>query len=1099
MISLAAIECGACQAQQFFRCPNCRFDNIAGAKFCNECGVRLDPEKIETEKGSRNSASGERRQLTVMFCDLVGSTAIAESMDVEDLRAIMDAFQDTGIEAIRQYGGTVAKRLGDGLVVFFGFPQAHEDDAQRAIYAALGVVSEIARLSDRIESECGVKIAVRIGIHTGVVVAGASGFHAEGQIEVFGETPTIAARLQEIAEPGAILVSSSTHRLVSENFDFIPLGPHAIKGLRKQVGVYQVLSPRARAHTLISRQLRPEIVGRTRELEFLRAKWSAVEAGDNQGVFIKGEPGIGKSRLVDAFKSFVTNRPGARVREIFCSPYHQGTPFYAVVARLQHDLIGLRSDDDPEIAWAKLTRFASEYGIDSPESLSLLASLVSISDGHESASAHLSAEGRRLRTLELLARIYTGGPMEGHSLIVVENAQWADPSTIEFIGVLMSREDGDGVMTLVTARPAFLPPWQDPLHPSTVELTRLDNSDVEKIVLQITGGRKLPPEILSQVLTKTDGVPLFVEELTKMVLESDFLLENGKVYELAGPIPELAIPATLQDSLMARLDRLSTVKEIAQLASVIGRGFSFRLLQTVSDLDGAILRRELQRLVEAELIEEFRIEKGELAFRFRHALIQDAAYESLLKARRQHYHHKIAQAIVSQFPETADTQPEILAAHYVAAGLIEPAIAYWIQAGQRALVRSANHEAIANYQKALRLLLKTKESTERLARELTIQASMGLALIATRGFGASDVGLCFSRAENLCETLGDSPQFFPVLWGLWVFYLVRGELQIAQDRAEHLLFLGDTTGDLGMRIEGHFTLGDTLFWRGDFTESRRHLERLSDLYSFEEHASHAVLFGQDPGVSGLSYLSFALWALGYPDRAIERSRQARELAKRRAHPFSTAWALGCSALLSQFRGDHAETLRFARETVAHSIDQGQPFWISAGTFLQGWAKFKIGERVEGLAEMHYGLAYYQSIGSQVVQPHFIGLLAETLGEVGEVGEGLDLVIQALEKSRTHGERASEIDLHRIHAGLLMASSERNIPEAITALEVGVRLATHLGARSYKLRSLAELLRLTHSPLAAEELEAVVNTFDEGLIEPSFIRARATLDVLRRKP
>jgi predicted ATPase len=385
-----------------------------------------------------------------------------------------------------------------------------------------------------------------------------------------------------------------------------------------------------------------------------------------------------------------------------------------------------------------------------------------------------------------------------------------------------------------------------------------------------------------------------------------------------------------------------------------------------------------------------------------------------------------------------------------------------------------------------------------MARELTIQASMGTAFIATKGFGSSEVGLCFSRAENLCEALGDSPVLFPVLWGLWVFYLVRGELQIAQDRAEHLLFLGDTTGDLGMRIEGHFTLGDTLFWRAGFAESRRHLEKVADLYSFDEHGSHSVIFGQDPGVSGLSYLSFTLWALGFPEQALERSRQARALAERRSHPFSTAWALGCSALLNQFRGDHAETLRYAKETIAHSQDQGQPFWVSAGTFMQGWAKFRMEDRVDGLAEMRYGLAYYQAIGSQVVQPYFMGLLAETLGEVGEYDEALDLLARALEKARTHGERASEIDLHRIHARLLMASSEGNLPEAIRALETGTRLAANLGARSHQLRGLAELFRLTEDQRIAEQLQVLMAGFEEGLNEPAFVRARAALSVTRRK-
>jgi len=653
-------------------------------------------------------------------------------------------------------------------------------------------------------------------------------------------------------------------------------------------------------------------------------------------------------------------------------------------------------------------------------------------------------------------------------------------------------------MTLVTYRPNFEQPWGGRESVCRIELNRLENRDVERIVSQITGGRRLPNEVLAQVLAKTDGVPLFVEELTKMVLESGLLVEKAKTYELNGPIPDLAIPATLHDSLMARLDRLSTVKDIAQLASVIGRAFSFDLLLAVSKVNAVALRRELDRLIEAELIHEFQNERGEAAYRFRHALIQDAAYESLLKGRKQKYHRAIAQAIVSQFPETAETQPEILAAHYVAAGLNEPAIAYWIQAGQRALIRTANHEAIANFQKALDHLQSSADLPERKVRELAVQASMGLALIATKGFGSSEVGLCFSRAENLCLSIGESPQLFPVLWGLWVFYLVRGELQIAKDRAEHLLFLGETTGDTGMLVEGNFTLGDALFWRGELTEARHHLEVMTELYDFGDHASHAIIYGQDPGVSGLSYLSFTLWALGYPDQALAKSNEARVLADRRGHPFSTAWALGCSALLNSFRGDPAETLRYAQATIAHSQDQGQPFWVSAGSILQGWAKFQMEDRVEGLAEMRYGLGYYQAIGSQVVQPHFMGVLAETLGDVGELDEAMDLLRMAFEKARSHSEKISEIDLYRIQAKLLLSRSSRDVDEAVESLRAGVRLASSMKSRPYLLRGLAELYRLTDDPVVAAELQTVVNGFDEGMNEPVYVRARATLSVTRRR-
>jgi class 3 adenylate cyclase len=673
--------------------------------------------EVTPEQPEPRAPKAERRQLTVLFCDLVASTALSGQLDPEELREVVRAYQATCAEVIQRFEGYIAQYLGDGLLVYFGYPQAHEDDAQRAVRAGLDILEAMGTLNTRLAQDQNRPLAVRIGIHTGLVVVGEMGGGGRQENLALGETPNVAARIQGIATPDTIVISAATHRLVQGYFMMAALGPQPLKGVAAPVPVYRILGASAAQSRLDVAEATgwTPLVGRESEVALLLERWEQSQAGLGQVVLLSGEGGIGKSRLVEVLHQRVVGE-GSPCIALRCSPYHTNSAFYPVIEHLQRWL-RFNRDDNPEEKLRKLEEalmctpsppMGERVGVrgkeDKLEVVPLLAALLSVPlpEGRY-LPLHLSPQQQRQRILDALVGWLLAEAGRQPALVVWEDLHWADPSTLELLGLVVDQAPTARLLTLVTARPEFRPPWVPHSHVTQLTLGRLPRSQVDTMVQQLTGGKPFPAEVLEQVIAKTDGVPLFVEELVKMILESGLGREEADRYTLTGPLPPLAIPATLQDSLMARLDRLATARTVAQLGAVLGREFAYELIQAVALMDEATVQRGLAQLVDAELLYQ-RGRPPQARYLFKHALIQETAYRSLLKSTRQQYHQRSAQVLAAQFPETVETQPELLAHHYTEAGLTKQPIPYWQQAGQQALQRSANPEAVQHLTRGLEFL-----------------------------------------------------------------------------------------------------------------------------------------------------------------------------------------------------------------------------------------------------------------------------------------------------------------------------------------------------------------------------------------------------------
>src|SRR5712692_2132770 len=810
------------------RCPSCGAENLPRAKFCAACATPLTgrPEgekatggKGETAKdfGPRTPDSGlsagERRQLTVQFIDLVGSTTLSQQLDPEDYHARVVAYQAACGQVIARYDGYIAQYLGDGVLVYFGYPVAHEDDAVRAVRSGLEIVAGVSQLAFT------PPLQVRIGMHTGPVMIGEIGAGERTERLALGDTPNLAARVQGQAEPNTVVISQATYRLVQGFFTCESLGPQSLKNVAALIELYRVRGA-GEAHTrfevAVQQGLIP-LVGRDEELRVLRRRWEQAQAGEGQGVLLSGEPGIGKSRLMQTLKE-QAGAEGATCIEFRCSPYHQNSAFYPIIEHLQR-LLQFTPHDVPRAKLDKLQQALTQYRFPQADTLPLLASLLSLPHPSGAPPITLSPQKQKQKTQEALVAWIVEETEHVPVYCAWEGLHWADPSTLEILTLVLDQVPTTRLLALLTFRPDFTPPWRPRSHITQLTLTRLGRQQVEAMVGQVTGGKALPAEVLQQIVTKTDGVPLFVEELTKMVLESGLLREEDDRYVGAhggAPIPPLAIPSTLQDSLMARLDRLSTVKEIAQVGATLGREFSYEVLHAVFPLDEGTLQQGLRQLVEAELLYQRGL-PPQATYLFKHALVQDTAYQSLLKSRRQQLHQQIAQVLADRFPETIESQPELLAHHCTEAGLKEQAIPYWQQAGQRASQRSANVEAISHVTKGLELLKTLPDTPERAQRELTLQITLGPLLIATKGNGAPEVEKTYAWALELCRRVGETHQLFPVLFGLRAAYLSQGEYQTARGLAEQCLRLAQSVQDATLLLLAHLGLGVVLYFLGEFT------------------------------------------------------------------------------------------------------------------------------------------------------------------------------------------------------------------------------------------------------------------------------------------
>jgi TOMM system kinase/cyclase fusion protein len=1070
-------------------------------------------------------AAGDRRQLTVMFCDLVGSTALSAQLDPEELHAVIRAYQEVCAGTIGRFAGHIAQYLGDGLLVYFGYPAAHEDDAARAVRAGLEIITAIQKtvpspLMGAAQSHARQQAAnaplphgrgsefpplhVRIGIHTGpVVVTGIGGSGRQEQLAL-GETPNIAARIQGHAAPDTVMISAATFRLVQGLFDCQSLGEQELKGLTTPLALYQVQGAgedQSHFEAATRRGLTP-LVGREHEASLLLDRWAQVKEGQGQVVLVSGEAGIGKSRLVQLLKERVAGAAQVQV-ECRCSPYYQNSALYPVITHMQKFLQFGREEAAPS-KLHKLERMLSAYQLPLSEAVPLMAALFSLPHPDGYPALTFSPQKQKQRTLETLLAWLLKEAERQPVRVVWEDLHWADPTTLEFVRLLIEQAPTTRMLVLATFRPEFQPPWGGRSHITQITLNRLSPRQVEAMVGQVTGGKALPAEVVRQILLKTDGVPLFVEELTKMVLESGLLRETDGHYEFSGPLPPLAIPSTLQDSLMARLDRLASVREVAQLGAILGREFSYELLHAVSPLDEHTLQNGLTQLVEAELLYQ-RGAPPHATYIFKHALIQDTAYQSLLKSRRQRYHQQIAQVLEEQFPETIETQPELLAHHYTEAGLTEQAIPYWQQAGQRASEHSANVEAISHLAKALELLKSLPDTPERAPQELALQTTLGPVFIATKGWAAPETGKVYARARELCQQVSEPPQLFRALWGLYGFYVVRGEFQTARELAEQLLGLAESQQNPAFLVQAYFALGLTLLALGELSAARMYLEQGSAVYDPQLHSSHAFLYGHNPGMSCLSFGGLTLWHLGYPDQALNRSQEAVTLAQQVSHLFSLAYALNFVTWVHQYRGERQATREQAEAVLALSTGQEFPFWVAYGNILRGWTLTEQGQGEEGIAQVRHGLAAFKATGSGLWLSYCLALLAEACGNAGQAGQGLTALAEALAFVDKTGERYYEAELYRLKGELTLAqssvqslaSSVRNPHlEAEACFLKAIEIARRQSAKSLELRAvmnLAKLWRLRDKQKEAHQmLSEVYNWFTEGFDTKDLREATALL-------
>jgi predicted ATPase/class 3 adenylate cyclase len=1111
--------CGECGAKLEKICPECNFSNPPNFKFCGECGFDLrkskegppkddlgpldamstaTPSAIKTTApaGEPRAPEAERRQLTVMFCDLVESTKLSAQLDPEDLREVVRSYQETAADVIQGFDGHIAQYLGDGLLVYFGYPQAHEDDTHRAVRAALGIVEAMGTLNSRLESDYSVQLAVRLGIHTGPVVVGEMGGGGRHEQLALGETPNIAARLERLAEPNTVVISAMTKRLVEGAFVLKDLGSHRLKGVPEPIAVTQVLNRIVTQgdEEEVGSGVVTALVGRDEEIGLLLRRWEQSKEGFGQVVLINGEPGIGKSALADVLREHVASQGYTRAT-YHCSPYHTNSALYPVTTHLQR-LWRWEREDTPTEKLDKMEEVLRSTSLPLKEMVPLFASLFSLPlpEGRYPPLG-LTPQQEKQQTQDALAAWLLEEAERQPMLAVYEDLHWADPSTLENIGLLVEQVPTAPMLIVLIFRPQFVPPWPTRSHMTPITLNRLERPQVEAMITQLGGGKALPVEVVQHIVARTDGVPLYVEELTKMLLESDLLLEEVDHYALSGELSGVAIPATLQDSLMARLDRLPMVREVAQLGAVLGREFAYEMLQALAAVEESTLQDRLGQLVGAELLYQ-RGRPPRAKYMFKHALIQDAAYASLLKRTRQQYHQQIAQMLEAEFPETVEAEPELVAHHYTEAGLNEQAVGYWLQAGKRASQRSANVEAINHLSKGLEVLMTLQDTVERARQELDLQITLGPVLMAVKGFASPDTECAYARARELCQQVGETPQLFPVLYGLFRFYMVRAELQATRELAEQIFSLAKRAEDPALLLEAHRVMGQTMFWLGENAPARAHLEQGMALYDPQKHRSHAFVYGQDPGVACQSFSAMPIWVLGYPDQALHGINEALTLAQELTHPFSLAYALQLAAVVYQFRREAEETQERAEELIALSTEQGFPMWLAYGTIMRGWALTAQGQGAEGIVQVRQGLAAHRATGAELHRPHFLALLAEAHGKLGQPEEGLTVLAEALAIVENTGERNWEAELHRCKGELLLMQEGQKVRPAEECFRQALDTARRQQAKSLELRAAMSLSRLWQQQGKQEEakqlLAEIFDWFSEGFDTADLKDAKALL-------
>ena len=1027
----------------------------------------------------------EFRQITVVFCDLVGSTQLSETLDPEDLQKLIDAYRAECNKAINRYGGVVARYFGDGVMAFFGWPRAREDAAVRAVHAALEIVSNVSQISGQATLAC------RVGICSGPVIVGETEDATNSwSMDAVGETPNIAARLQTLAAANTVLISDSTRRLVSAGFDLQDLGLQQLKGITKPVHVFSVDAAKnaaSRFEAAHSESLTP-LVGRSSELSLLLDRWNKVKEGDGQAILLSGVPGVGKSRLLHELKSHVGEEPHFLLLHQ-SSPYHSQSAFFPIIEQIEQSAnLSARESEAEKIA--KLKSYLPPTADGSKEQLLLLANLLSISVENERELAKLTPQQIKNKTISALVDLLLLLSLRHPTVCIFEDAHWLDASTVELVELIVTRIERARVLLVVSCRPEFRPSWIAHPNITTHSLSRLSHSEVKKMIHDLVGDENIPAQVIDQLVQKTDGVPLFIEELTTSVLSAP--VRTRAPSERTAPAPAISVPETLSDALMERLDRVAPSRRLAQVAAVIGREFSYGLLSSVMQIDEAEMQSALSLLEEADIIYRVSITPF-VRFAFKHALLRDAIYDSLLRSKRQQIHADIATVLQSDYPELVENQPEILAHHHQEAGSHQLAIRCWLEAGQRALAHSANVEAIASFRRALQLLRTSPETPERNKQEIEIQLALGIPLIAVQGYASAETQEAFSRARTLCLKLGNAPEYFQALFGLWGHSWMSGKNDDALAMADEFMSRARGLSETVPLMVAHRIMGSTLLTVGNFQSSADHFENAIRLSAQGKQPLYN-LYMVEPQAASLLLLSWDLWFLGYPDQALARVSEALELGRELGHPYTIAFAHYMTSVVHLLRGDAAHAFEHAESSLAMSQEQRFSLYAILSKISRGRAIGDLGRLEEARAEIALGIGEARRHGVGFMLPMMESWLADMHAKAGENEYALSIVDVAI--ANVSNGRSWEAELHRQRAQLLLAIDPSKVSEAESSLKKSIEVARAQHAKSLELRAVTSLADLWRSQGKSKErcaqLEAVFRWFEEGADTADLERARNSL-------
>ena len=1058
------------------------------------------------EPASRTSAvalaslavdAAERRQVTVMFSDLVGSTSLSVRMDPEDLREVISAYQKCVAETVHRFDGFVARYMGDGIVVYFGYPQAHEDDAERAVRAGLELITAVTALKSR------ASLQTRVGIATGVVVVGDLLSSGEAQERgMVGKTPNLAARLQGIAEPNSVVICDSTRRLLGNLFELKDLGPRDdLKGVDEATRAWAAL----RASSIASRfealhaSSMTTLVGREEEFGLLLRRWARAKNGEGQVVLLSGEPGIGKSRLTAALLESVLAEPHTCLR-YFCSPQHRDSALYPIIGQMER-AAGLAHDDSPRARLDKLDALLARTSTSAPDA-ALFAEMLSLTNDGRYPTTELMPQLRRQRTLEALTAQMEALTRTGPVLMIFEDVQWIDPTSLEALGRAVDQIRSVRLLLIMTFRPEFDPPWIGSPHVTALTINRLGRRDIEAMISRVVGDKLLPPSIQQDIIERTDGIPLFVEEMTKAVLEAE---SEGAAEHVvtAVPSPALAVPSSLHASLMARLDRLGPAKELAQIGAAIGREFSHALLAAVVRKPEGELESALDRLIAAGLLFRQGI-PPHATYLFKHALVQDAAYGTLLREPRRALHARIAETLESHFAKTADSQPELLARHCTEAGLIEKAAGWWGKAGQRSLARSALVEAAEQLTRALGQIATLPPSAELRRAEIRLQVALINPLLHVKGYAAPEskaaverARLLIERAEALGEPSEDPLLLFSVLYGSWVANFIAFNGHVMRELATRFLELAEKQGAAVPRMIGHRLMGTSLTATGDIAEARAHHDQAIALYDPARHRPLVTRFGQDAGVSALSFRSLSLWFLGYPDAALADADHALKVAREIGQAATLMFALAITNFTRIFCRSCGAASERIDELIALADEKGASQRKAEGVIQKGCVLALIGEAPGAVQMITSGATAWQATGAKVWVPLYLSYLAMAYAEVGQINDARRCIDEAMTAMEATNERWYEADIHRIAGEIALISPKPNGAKAEAYFAHALAVARKQQAKSFELRAAMSMARLwcdQGKPDEARDLLApVYGWFTEGFDTSDLKQAKVMLD------